>query len=241
MRSWILVIQDTETRHRVLQTRTNCWKLKLDKFRSEIKSKYCKNGDVHWSSTHRAYEEFSITGNMTDWFFNIALFPVLMRGLKKDFSLVSLRAYITQDFRPGDHHRAIWTQNLWNCILKQLWNQCADGHLSQVDAESYVLIYILTHFIDLELLLENTLLTHFCSCLNFWQLLHFLLSFSLAHRSDAVVQGELRRDGFDAEAAVQEKCLCTENRTADLDLADRLATQRISQLIFKHRTRRRVW
>jgi len=32
-----------------------------------------------------------------------------MWGLKKDFSLVSPEACITQDFRPDDHCRAIWT------------------------------------------------------------------------------------------------------------------------------------
>ena len=48
-------------------------------------------------------------------------------------------------------------------MLKQLWNQCADGHLSQADVESSVVIYIFTRFLDLELLLQNTLLTDFFS------------------------------------------------------------------------------
>lgn len=42
-----LVAEGTQNRHKMLQTRTNFWMLKQDKFRLEIKSKCCSSGDGH--------------------------------------------------------------------------------------------------------------------------------------------------------------------------------------------------
>lgn len=94
---------------------------------------------------HRAYAEFSTTENMIFFFLNICSIWSTAEGSKEGF-------FFSESL--GLHYTRVQTS--WSpqshLNLKSM-NQCADGRLSEVEAESFGVISILTHFLDLELLL----------------------------------------------------------------------------------------